>query len=217
MKLFSSRTASWLPVIFVIAGSFAMAAGIFSTSALAVSPAEMELPSHAAVYVGAGTCYTCHTDDFDGWSVPLDLQAMADASAKPKRVVADVAALEELEHVEVDDSADGCASWKNAERFADPDSRQYVVKTDKGESLLPLQWDKQEPEAAVEDDHAAEAIDCTVNGAGAGDVSKLPISRRDTLSFDYSRTPLAKADINRHAVKTLQLPSETAFMEGQSV
>lgn len=215
MKVFLSRTASWLPVIFVIAGSFAMAAGIFSTSALAVSPADVEIPLHAAVYVGAGTCYTCHTDDFDGWSAPLDLQAMADASAKPKRVVAEVAALEELAHVAVDDSAEACASWKDA-KLASADSRQYVVNTDKGESLLPLQWDEQEPESAVPDDHTSEATDCTVNDRGSGDSFTPLVLQSDAPSFNRFRPPWAKADANRHTITTLQLPSGTAFIEGPS-
>lgn len=215
MKLFSPRIASWLPVMFVIAGSFAMAAGIFSTSALAVVPADIELPSHAAVYVGAGTCYTCHTDDFDGWSVPLDLQALADESAEPKQVVADVAALEEVEHVDVDESADACASVQYAAQSAGSESRQYIVKTDMGESLLPLQWNDQDP-AVMPDQHAADSVDCTVNYRSTDVFAVQPVVQVTLPRLTYVPLISAETATSRHEVTNFQILSETAFMEGQS-
>jgi hypothetical protein len=214
MKLFSSHMARWLPVILVIAGSLAMAAGIFSTSALAVSPADINLPTHAAVYVGAGTCYTCHTDDFGGWSVPVDLQALADAAAKPKQVVADVAAREEVEHVDVDEYADACLSLSNSVQLTDAGSRQYVVKTDKGESLLPLQWNERQPEA-VPDQRSSEAIDCTVSRPKIGASSAPLIAQLERTHSNSSRLSWAHTQPNLR-VTTLHLPSKTTFTEGPS-
>ena len=143
-----------------------MIVGLFSIPAMAVSPADVPVPPHAAVYVGGGTCYTCHTGEFDGWAVPIDLQAMADAAAKPKQVVANVLPREEVQHVEIDEAAHACATGSDAAQTSVLTPRQYIVRTDAGDTLLPLRWNAQKPELANPDDQSAEGADCTVDMPG---------------------------------------------------
>lgn len=207
MKQFPSSAAGWFPVILVIIGGLAMTAGLFSIRGLAVSPADVTMPPHAAVYVGGGTCYTCHTGDFDGWAVPVDLQAMADA-AEPKQVVADVAPREEVQHIAVDEYADACATGSDAAQISGSKPRQYVVRTDTGDTLLPLEWNEQVPETSSTDDQTAESVACAVD---------LPIYKSFGVQWAASFQPVLTAEnVHQHVVIRTAISSEPAFVEGQS-
>lgn len=207
MQRFPSRVAGWFPAILVIVGSFAMTVGLFSIRGLAVSPADVTIPPHAAVYVGGGTCYTCHTGDFDGWAVPVDLQAMADAAA-PKQVVADVAPREEVQHVDVDKYADACATGRDATQISGSKPRQYVVRTDTGDTLLPLEWNKQVPETSSADDQTAESAACAVD---------LPIYKSFGVQWAASsQAVLTAGKVHQRVPIRPAISSETAFVEGQS-
>jgi hypothetical protein len=213
MKRFPSSAAGWFPVILVIIGGLAMTVGLFSIRGLAVSPADVTMPPHAAVYVGGGTCYTCHTGDFDGWAVPVDLQAMADASAAgPKQVVADVAPREEVQHVDVDAFADACATGRDAAQISGSKPRQYIVKTDTGDTLLPLEWNEQGPETSSPDDQTAEGSACAVD---------MPAYKsfgvKWTAPYFRSDQPVLTAgNTHWHALIRPAIFSVTAFVEGQS-
>jgi hypothetical protein len=215
MKRFPSHVAGWFPAILVIVGSLAMTVGLFSIKGLAVSPADVTIPPHAAVYVGGGTCYTCHTGDFAGWAVPVDLQAMADA-AKPKQVVADVAPREEVQHVDVDASADACTSGSDAAQVSGSKPRQYVVRTDTGDALLPLQWNEQAPETPDPDEQAAESVNCAVDLPGYKSFGIQWASRSIAPHFRSSHPVLTAGNVHQRVVIRTAISSATAFVEGQS-
>lgn len=215
MKQFMSRAVGWVPMILVIIGSLAMIAGLFSIRTMADSPTDAPVPPHAAVYVGGGTCYTCHTGDFDGWSVPVDLQAMADAAAKPKQVVANVRPRGEVEQVEIG-PADLCTTGSDAAQISGSTSRHYIVRTDVGETLLALDWDEQKPGSPEPNDQSAETTDCILNLPG-GNASGIQLTSRDAAPhFHRPYTAQFVENRPRRAFTRFIRFSETAFMEGQS-
>ena len=216
IKQLSSHIVRWFPAILVIIGSFAMVAGIFSTRALAVSPAELNISQHPAVYVGGGTCYTCHTDDFDGWSVPVELQAMAEASAKPKQLVADIGLQEDVQQLDAKEVADGCVENTGLHQSARSNSRQYIVRTDAGDALLPLDWSEQAPPWPGSGRDMTLEDNCAVWQSEYKSPS-VKWTSQQSASYLARLQPTVPLRITYlHMLAHLRIFSETAFVEGQS-
>lgn len=216
MKRFLSRTAGWFPGILVIVGCLAMASGLLSIKVFTVSSAGMPLPSHAAVYVGGGTCYTCHQSDYTEWAVPLDLQAMADEAAKPKRIVAEVKPREDVRRMERDKSGDGCVLDRDAGPSAGSAIRQYIVRTDAGDALLPRDWNEGAFGTLDNDGDEAASVDCTLEQPIRESSILQLISQGAATAARRSRIDTLVTNLNPQAFVRLRVPSETAFVEGQS-
>lgn len=131
----NARRSRLITALLAIAGSVALAAGVFvAVLTMTRTPANhsgINMPFGGGVYVGGGTCFTCHQDEDPDWSLTLDLQSAAAPMANPQVVAADVSAHEVMPHLEF---ADTVVLPENNES-----RQQYIIKTEDDQAFLPGQ------------------------------------------------------------------------------
>lgn len=127
-----------ITALLAIAGSVALAVGLFvAVLTMTRTPANhsgINMPFGGGVYVGGGTCFTCHQDENPDWSLTLDLQSAAVPLVNPQVVAADMSAGEVMPHLEF---ADAVVLPDNSEN-----KQQYIIKTEDDQESLSEQTGK---------------------------------------------------------------------------
>ena len=142
--------------------------------------------------------------------------AQTQRSLKHFNIGADVMPREAVPHVDVDEFAHACATGSDAAQLVGSQPRQYIVRTDNGDTLLPLQWNEQKPETPNPDEESIENIDCVVDLSGSKTSGVQRTSSETTPTLRSPHTARSAGYAHRRLPIRIAISSETAFVEGQS-
>lgn len=135
MNLRNSHRVQWLPITLAVVGSITLAVGIWvALVTIAKSPSSLHaagLSFQRAIYVGSNTCFTCHSQQQQEWSLMRYDNPIGDPIARS--IVWDTA----MRRIAVNGSAN--AYTKDGENQASSQvySQRYIIKTEYGHVLLP--------------------------------------------------------------------------------
>jgi hypothetical protein len=150
-RLQGGRVKKCLPIALAVFGTFALIAGVLlAISSMTIPPTEPgspHLPLHGAVYVGANTCYTCHSDKSHDWSLTSYAQTIVNPLAKPEIVAPNLKSTDrEIQQIVVGDLADAYTT-EATHRLAGRPYLHYIIRTDDGHTVLPLRWNALDSES----------------------------------------------------------------------
>lgn len=121
-------------------------------------------PPENATYVGAQTCFQCHSDQYRTWHNTLHPKMIQDVAASPEAVLADFSTGAEFRTLEAEsrayEAADVTFTMGNKYR------QRYIRQTETGFEVLPGQWnvDSATWVEAPAGDWVAECIGCHTTG-----------------------------------------------------
>lgn len=141
MESGKGRAAYWFPITLAVAGSLALLFGVFVAvlsipEVVAAAHFNTAPASQSALYVGASTCFTCHSDRQWDWSLTLYTQTVVDPTENPQAVT----------HVAQDDRVQVMGAGQMVEAYTTADTlttqeqffhQHYVIRTEDGRLLLP--------------------------------------------------------------------------------
>jgi hypothetical protein len=152
MKLPRTQLINWFPMMLTIAGGLSLLAGVFVAVFSMIVPANdqrsLNSPMHGTLYVGASTCYTCHSGDASNWSSSLYTQTIVDSVVEPEAVT-NVNPREEVWRVNVSQLADAYTTQNHPAPIRNLYPQNYVVKTETGHTLLHDSWNTAASESEV--------------------------------------------------------------------
>lgn len=153
-----------IKLLLTIAGCAALFIGV-ALAAVATSPLlTASVPdfttAHSAIYVGVGTCVTCHEDGGDNWTHVASTRLVENTIRNP-RAPEGAAVTSEL----AAGSLNRSAVSGRAPAITDMSYQQYVLLTEMGYLVLPGHWRVGDqwyfmPPGSIEADSSESCSDC---------------------------------------------------------
>lgn len=181
MKLRHGRIAKWFPITLATTGSLALIAGVFvAFFSVIVSTDDQgspNVPVHGAVYVGANTCYTCHSEESQDWSLSLHTQLIVNTVVKPA-IITKQSSIAAVRQIDLGDMTDPYTPGSTT----NPNSQRYIIITETGHTLLNGQWNTTDPksEAVNPDESSIKCSGChttdSVQGRLTFEENALPVA-----------------------------------------
>ncbi|MEZ4670580.1 MAG: hypothetical protein R3E39_21950 [Anaerolineae bacterium] len=134
----------WIPPLLIATGSLALVTGviiaIFSIQVMGNNRQELDIAPHNAVYIGANTCYTCHSNGTPDWSPVLNPQTLV----MPLAVVTNYEPRQDERQIIINDLADAYTIDDSLIPATDPFPQRYVIQTEEGDKVFSGQWTTNE-------------------------------------------------------------------------